>query len=99
MANQKENKVKEVAALRYSPDSNKAPEIVAVGKGDIAEKILETARNSNVPIHTNDALAHTLAQMNIGDEIPPELYEVVAEVLVFVSNLDKSYGEKYASKK
>ena len=44
-------------------------------------------------------LLHTLNKLNLGDEIPPELYEVVAEMLVFVSNLDRSFGEKYGTKK
>lgn len=96
MSNNKEKqKVKEVAALQYSPDKDRAPKLIALGKGEIAEKILETAKENDVPIYEDAGLAHTLGILNIGDEIPPELYEVVAEILVFVSNLDKTFGEKY----
>lgn len=85
-------KIKEVAALKYSPD-DPAPKVVALGKGEIAEKILEAARENEVPIYENPELAHTLNALSIGDEIPPELYEIVAQILVFVSDLDKLQGE------
>lgn len=88
-------KIKKVAALKYSPDENQAPKVVAVGAGEVADKILQKARESDVPVYHDPQLAHTLSQLNIGDEIPPELYEVVAEILVFISNLDRAYGEKY----
>lgn len=90
----KAQKVKEVAAIRYSPDQNKAPEVVALGKGDVAEKILEAAEDAGVPIYHDPTLAHTLNMLDIGDEIPPELYEVVAEVLVFINSLDRDYGDR-----
>ena len=92
-------KIKEVAALRYSPDNNVAPSIVALGKGEVAEKIIETAQKSDVPIYEDRDLAHTLNALHIGDEIPSELYEVVAQILVFVSKVDLSYGELYGSDK
>mgnify|MGYP000342020641 CR=1 FL=1 len=87
-------KIKQVAALKYSPGNNKAPEIIGLGKGEIAEKIIEKAKENDVPIYKNDELVNTLNQFNIGDEIPPELYEVVAQILVFVSDVDKKYGDK-----
>ena len=94
----KEKKVTEVAALQYTPGENKAPKLIAVGKGEIAEKILEKAKENNIPIYQDTKLAKVLNALNIGDEIPPELYEVVAEILVFVSSLDKVYGEKNGKK-
>ncbi len=97
MGKNTDKKIKEVAALRYSPDNTKAPTIVALGKGEVAEKILETAKKSDVPIYEDSSLAHTLNALKIGDEIPPELYEVVAQILVFVSQMDDSYGELYGS--
>lgn len=90
----KKEKIKQVAALKYSPDDNSAPQIIGLGKGETAEKILEKARENNIPIYKDDELASTLNAFDIGDEIPPELYEVVAQILVFVGNIDKSYGEK-----
>lgn len=87
-------KVKRVAALKYSPDENNAPQIIGLGNGEIAEKILEKAKENNIPIYENEELASTLNAMNIGDEIPPELYEIVAQILVFIGSIDRSYGKK-----
>lgn len=95
MDNKKDKQVKEAAALRYSPEEGGAPTIVALGKGEVAERMLETAKNSDVPVYEDETLAHTLNALNIGDEIPSELYGVVAQVLVFISRLDNNYGEKY----
>ncbi len=90
-------KIKEAAALKYSPQKGGAPEIVALGKGEIAEKIIEKAIESDVPLYEDATLAHTLNYLKIGDEIPQELYEVVAQIMVFVSQLDSSYKEKWDS--
>ena len=91
---EKKKKIKQVAALKYSPDNNRAPEIIGLGSGDIAEKIVEKAKENDIPIYQNDELVKTLNQFKIGDEIPPELYEVVAEILVFVNNIDQKYRDK-----
>lgn len=80
-------KVKQAIALEYDPSDN-APRVVASGKGILAEKIIEKAQESSVPIHRDDKLADTLSRLDIGEMIPPELYEVVAEILVFVDAVD-----------
>lgn len=85
--NIKEN-IKSAVALEYDP-SDEAPKIIATGKGILAEKIIEKAKESNVPIHQDSKLAGTLSKLEIGDMIPPELYEAVAEVLVFVDAMEK----------
>lgn len=85
-------KIKQAAVLKYTPDQEKAPKIVALGKGDIAEKILEIAKENSVPVYENPELAKTLNAMSIGDEIPPELYEIVAQILVFISDLDNLHA-------
>ena len=81
-------KVKQAIALEYDP-SDEAPRVVASGKGILADKIIEKARESSVPIHRDDKLADTLSRLDIGEMIPPELYEVVAEILVFVNDMDR----------
>ncbi|MDE6313987.1 MAG: EscU/YscU/HrcU family type III secretion system export apparatus switch protein [Lachnospiraceae bacterium] len=89
----KENKkVKKAVALSYDPEES-APKILATGKGQLAEKIVATAKDSNVPVHKDDKLADTLSKLEIGDFIPPELYEVVAEILVFVDDCEKLRGK------
>lgn len=74
--------------MEYDP-SEDAPKVIASGKGQLAEKIIEKAKESDVPIHRDDKLADTLSRLEIGEMIPPELYEVVAEILVFVDSMDK----------
>ena len=77
----KENKkVKKAVALSCEA-GEKAPKIVATGKGELAEKIVKKAEDSKVPVHKDDKLADTLSKLEIGDFIPPELYEVVAGFL------------------
>lgn len=88
-------KIKEAAALRYSPGSNSAPVLVAAGKGEIAEKIIEKANESKVPVYEDAGLAKALNKQKLWTEIPAELYGVVAEILVFISSIDSSFGEKY----
>ena len=87
MAEEKK-KTKQAIALVYDPDEE-APKVIASGKGVLAERIIEKAQEADVPVHRDDKLADTLSRLDIGDMIPPELYEVVAEILVFVDAMDK----------
>ena len=84
----KKEKPKQAIALSYDPDEA-APRVIASGKGALAERIIEKAQEAAVPVHRDDKLADTLSRLDIGDMIPPELYEVVAEILVFVDAMDK----------
>lgn len=87
--NKEENKkIKQAIALEYDP-SDEAPRVIASGRGELAERIIERAKEADVPVHRDDKLADTLSRLEIGDMIPPELYEVVAEILVFVDSMDK----------
>ena len=88
----KDDKRKQAIALEYDP-SDEAPRVIASGRGILAEKIIEKAKENDVPIHRDDKLADTLSRLEIGDMIPPELYEVVAEILVFVDSMDKLKGK------
>ena len=75
-------------ALKYSDDES-APKVIAKGKGYIAEKIIETAKENKIAIYKDKKLAQQLENLAIGEEIPYELYEVVAEILVYISKIDK----------
>lgn len=86
--NPKKPKIKQAIALEYDP-GEEAPKVIASGKGAIADKIIEKAQEENIPVHKDEHLAKTLSQLEIGEMIPPELYEVVAEILVFVDAMDK----------
>lgn len=83
-----ENKPKISVALEYV-SGEEAPKILATGKGAIAERIIEKAKEANVPIYEDSKLASTLSKLEIGDMIPPELYNIVAEILVFVDDCDR----------
>lgn len=86
---EQKEKVKTAVALAYDPNEDGAPKVIASGKGALAEKIIEKAKESKIPVHEDDKLAETLSRLEIGEMIPPELYEVVAEILVFVDAMDK----------
>jgi flagellar biosynthesis protein len=75
-------------ALKYNPDEA-APKVVAKGVGTIAEKIMEKGKEADVPIYQDAKLTEELTKLDLGEQIPPELYEVVAQVLIFISDLDK----------
>ncbi len=85
-----ENRPKKRTAIALEYDPNEAaPKVIASGSGVIADKIIEKAKENKVPVHKDDKLANTLSRLQIGEMIPPELYEVVAEVLMFVDAMDK----------
>lgn len=88
MAYDKPDKRKKAVALTYDP-SNSAPQVVASGQGAIAERIIDKAKEADVATYKDEGLADTLLKLEIGDMIPPELYGVVAEILVYVDRMDK----------
>ena len=70
-------------ALKYNPEKNGAPVIVASGMGYMAERITETALEAGVPVYEDDSLATLLGQMKLGAAIPEELYQAVVEIYVY----------------
>lgn len=83
---------KTAVALEYEPE-DVAPKVIASGKGYLAEKILDVAQQEEIPVHQDARLARSLEDVEIGAYIPPELYQVVAEVLVFVDSMDHIKGK------
>ncbi len=79
-----EEKVKKAAALKYERGKEKAPRLVAKGTGPIVEKIVELARENGVEVLEDRELVEFLVALDVGQEIPPELYRAVAEVLAHV---------------
>jgi flagellar biosynthesis protein len=86
MKNAKDRKqtVKMAAALKYDAAQSKAPQVAASGRGTIAEKIIELAREKGIPIQYDPDLVQVLSKLKVGAEIPVELYRAVAEILAFV---------------
>jgi flagellar biosynthesis protein len=76
-------------ALQYAPEKQEAPILVAKGKGMVAEKIMEKAKEHGVPIQEDSSLVEVLSQLDINQQIPPELFQLVAEVLSFVYRSDQ----------
>ena len=85
---------KKVAAIRYAPGKDSAPKIVAKGSGAIAERILEIAKEHNVPLKEDRQLVEILSKLDLYQEIPPDLYKAVAEVLAFVYKMTKKGGNR-----
>ncbi len=82
------SKNKRAVAIKYT-SGDVAPKVVAKGQGYVADRILETANDAVIPIYKDEKLVNELSSVEIGSNIPQELYEVVAQVLVFISDLDK----------
>ena len=78
---------KRAVALQYGPD-DAAPVVVASGMGYLAEKIVDVAQENGVPVYEDDSLATVLTQLNLGQEIPPELYQAIVEIYVYFLNFD-----------
>lgn len=92
MLSEKRRPDKSAVALEYTLH-DKAPKVIASGKGYLAEKIIDKANEEDIPVHKDEKLAKSLENIEIGEYIPPELYQVVAEVLVFVDAMDKIKGK------
>ena len=94
MSQREENiRNKTAAALKYDPTESDAPIIVGLGTGHMAQRMVEQAQDNDVPVVENSEAADILRHLSIGDEIPPELYEVVAEILVFVAKLNDNHAK------
>lgn len=74
---------KKAVALKYDEAQNSAPVIVASGMGYVAEKIVEIANDSGVPVYEDNSLATVLTQMELGKEIPPELYQTIVDIYAY----------------
>lgn len=85
------NNRKQAIALRY--ESGEAPIVIAKEKGLTAEKIIKKATERGVPIQDDPKLVEVLSKLNLNEVIPEELYEVVAEIFVFLCQIDRKIGE------
>ena len=86
----KQVRKRSAVALEYEPEKDRAPKVVASGRGHVAERILDTAREHDIPVHQDAWLTKSLEYVEFGEFI---LYQVVAEVLVFVDSMDKIKGK------
>ncbi|ARQ97692.1 FlhB-like flagellar biosynthesis protein [Campylobacter lanienae] len=82
-------KIKKAVALGYNKDKNNAPKVLASGKGEVANKIIEAAKIYKIPIKEDSDLVEILSKVDINQEIPPNLYKAVAEVFSFLYRTTK----------
>lgn len=75
---------KTAVVINYNKEKDTAPKIIAKGKGILAEKIIEIAKQNNIPIYEDPDLIEVLSKLDLGQEIPPQLYKLIAEVLIYV---------------
>ncbi|WP_106766088.1 EscU/YscU/HrcU family type III secretion system export apparatus switch protein [Paenibacillus faecalis] len=84
---------KKAVALKYNPEENDAPIVTAKGQGKLAETILERAKEHGVPVQEDAALVEVLSKLDLDQQIPSELYQLVAEVLTYVYRADEAARE------
>lgn len=87
------NERKKAVALSYDQVKDNAPKLTALGKGLIADDIIEIAKENDVPIVEDASLVELLSELNINETIPDELYEAVAEVFAFIYQLDQKINK------
>ena len=89
-----ENKLDKAVALLYDKEKSDAPKVIASGKGIIAQKIIETAREAGIHIQEDPNLVEILSKVPVGDDIPIELYQTIAEILSFVYQVNDTFKQK-----
>ena len=87
-----QTKRKKAVALRYDQERDPSPKVIGKGLGHLAEKLLELAREHNIPIHEDSDLVEVLSKLEVNEQIPESTYVVVAEILAFVYRTNKSYS-------
>lgn len=87
-------RMKKAVALKYTPGQSEAPIVVAKGQGAVAEAILQKAKDNGVAVQEDAALVEVLSKLDLDQQIPPELYQLVAEILSYVYQSDRAAGER-----
>jgi flagellar biosynthesis protein len=91
--------IKQAVALSYSPEAQAAPVVKAKGKGAVAERIAQVAAENGVPVQEDASLVEVLSKLDLDQEIPPELYKLVAEILSFVYRTDQEAKSRLQEKR
>ncbi|UII55622.1 EscU/YscU/HrcU family type III secretion system export apparatus switch protein [Cytobacillus spongiae] len=79
------------AVIKYDEETGRAPIVVAQGKGQVAQQIIDLAKKNNLHMQEDSSLVSNLLDMDLGDNIPPQLYSVMAEILVLIEEMEKNY--------
>ncbi|MDF2571084.1 MAG: FlhB domain protein [Sporomusa sp.] len=94
MPDPKNDTIPKAVAITYDGHDNKAPKVVAKGTGSVAGKILNLAKEHGIPVYQNKTLTGMLMAVELDREVPPELYQAVAEVLAYIYRLDQQVGNR-----
>lgn len=86
--------LKKAVALKYIPGQSEAPVVVAKGQGAVADIILQKAKENGVAVQEDAALVEVLSKLDLDQQIPPQLYQLVAEILSYVYQSDRSAGKR-----
>ncbi|MFC6650317.1 MULTISPECIES: EscU/YscU/HrcU family type III secretion system export apparatus switch protein [Paenibacillus] len=86
--------LKKAVALKYIPGQSEAPVVVAKGQGSVADIILQKAKENGVAVQEDAALVEVLSKLDLDQQIPPQLYQLVAEILSYVYQSDRTAGER-----
>jgi len=87
-------RLKKAVALKYTPGQSEAPVVVAKGQGAVADIILQKAKESGVAVQEDAALVEVLSKLDLDQQIPAELYQLVAEILSYVYQSDREAGAR-----
>lgn len=87
------------AALRYEPDSDMAPVVIASGYGSVAERIINVAEQTGIPVYRDDSVSSMLCMLDVGKNIPPDLYEIIAKVYCSILSTAEKYKNILPQKK
>lgn len=94
MENKKNTKINKAVALSYTEKDN-APKVIAKGKGEIANQIVEVGKKGTIPVYKDKELIEELIRLDLYEEIPEDLYEAVSKIILFIYYIDKEKGETY----
>ena len=89
----KSDKRKKAVAIKYEPGVHEAPILAAKGTGAVADSIIQKAQEHGIPTQENQSLVELLSLLELNEQIPPELYQVTAEILAFVYRMDQKAKE------
>ncbi len=87
----KNNRQKSALSLHFNQQKDQAPKVTAKGKGLMAERIIELAREHKIPIKEDPDLVEVLSQVDVNQEVPPTVYRVVAELLAWVYKMNSDF--------
>lgn len=87
-------KVREAAALKYEYEKDNAPIVVASGRGHVAEKIIQIAKENNIPLFEDEDVSDILCSLTVGSEIPEALYQAIAEIYAYILQVEDRYRER-----